>query len=202
MDKKELIAQRAAKEIFDGALVNLGFGIPVLISKYAKNAVLYGENGIIGYQAGTSKNPNIIDGGTNWAEVKKGTCFVDSATSFAIVRGGHLDITVLGALQVSEKGDLANWSMSFSGVGGVGGAVDMATCAKKVIVAMEHVDRNGNPKIVKSCTFPLTATECVDLIITDMAVIEVRNGKLWLKELLNGCTFEEVQNCTGTLISR
>jgi 3-oxoacid CoA-transferase B subunit len=199
VDKKHVIAERAAKEIPNGVWVNLGFGIPVLVAKYLKNRInlhLFGENGIVGYEFSDDiHDPNMIDGGTNWAKLGKHTCFMDSASAFGIARGGHLDISVLGGLQVSKDGDLANWHRGF-GIGGVGGGIDLATCANKVIVVMEHVDKDGNPKIVNKCTLPLTAPKCVDLIVTDMAVIEVTNDGLVIKELLNGCTLDEVQKLT------
>jgi 3-oxoacid CoA-transferase B subunit len=199
VDKKHLIARRAAKEIPNNAWVNLGFGMPVIVAKYLQNRHglhLFGENGIVGYEFSEDiRDPNMIDGGTNWAKLGKNTCYMDSASAFGIVRGGHLDISVLGGLQVSKNGDLANWYRG-SGIGGVGGGVDMATCANKVIVVMEHVDKEGNPKIVNKCTLPLTAPRCVDLIVTDMAVIEISDGELTIKELLNGHTFDEVQKLT------
>jgi 3-oxoacid CoA-transferase B subunit len=196
VDSRELIAKRAAKELFDGAVVNLGFGIPVLVAKYIdKRVILFGENGIIGYGFGDTRDLELIDGGTNWASLKPGISFVDSATAFGIVRGGHVDIAILGALQVSEAGDLANWSFG-NGVGGVGGAVDMAVGARKVVAVMEHVNKSGKSKVVKKCSFPITAARCVNLVVTDMAVIAVAGDGMVVIELLDGHSFEDVQKVT------
>jgi 3-oxoacid CoA-transferase B subunit len=196
VDSRELIAKRAAKELFDGAVVNLGFGIPVLVAKYIdKRVILFGENGIIGYGFGDTRDLELIDGGTNWASLKPGISFADSATAFGIVRGGHVDIAILGALQVSEAGDLANWSFG-NGVGGVGGAVDMAVGARKVIAVMEHVNKSGKSKVVKKCSFPITAARCVNLVVTDMAVIAVAGDGMVVIELLDGHSFEDVQKVT------
>ena len=196
MDDKEMIARRIAKEIPPGSLLNLGRGIPQLVSKYAKDIVLYGENGIIGYGAADYIDVDLIDGGCNFAAPVAGMCFVDSATSFAIARGRHLDFTVMGALQVSGRGDLANWSRTLDEVGGIGGGMDMAVGAKKVIIAMKHTASDGTPKIVKKCSMPLTAVRCVNLIVTEVAVIEVTGRGLVLREILNGMKFDEVQRIT------
>lgn len=199
MDIKEIIAERAAQEIPDNVIVNFGFGLPVLIPKYiiSRNVTLYGENGILGYGPPTDlRDPNLIDGGTNWASPKLGMCFLDSAQSFGIVRGGHLDISFLGGLQVSERGDLANWNRG-RGNAGVGGGVDMASCAKKVIVVMEHMDKKGNPKIVKECSYPLTAPSCVDLIVTEMGVFEVTEKGIRIVEIAERVRIEEMIKRTG-----
>ncbi len=196
MDEKNIIARRIAKEIPPGSLVNLGRGIPQLVSKYARNIVLYGENGILGYTSGDYIDVDLIDGGCNFAAPISGMSFVDSATSFAIARGGHLDFTVMGALQVSGKGDLANWSRTLDEVGGIGGGMDMAVGARKVIIAMKHTASDGTPKIVNRCSMPLTAVRCVDLIVTEAAVMEVTRKGLVLREILNGMTFDEVQKIT------
>lgn len=196
MDKKEIIARRIAEEMPTGSLVNLGRGIPQLVSKYVKSSILYGENGIIGYGFGDHIDVDLIDGGCNFAAPAAGMSFVDAATGFAIVRGGHLDISVLGALQVSEDGDLANWIRSPREVGGIGGGMDLVVGAKKVIVAMTHVAADGTPKIVKKCSMPLTGSRCVDLIVTDVAVIEVTGKGLVLREIMNGMKFADVQRMT------
>ena len=196
---KESIARRAAREIFAKSIVNFGFGIPTLIAKYViiDDVIFYGENGIVGYGPPTEvKDYNLIDGGTNWAGSKQGMCFLDSAQSFGIVRGGHLDISFLGGLQVSEKGDLANWSRG-KGNAGIGGGCCMATCAKKVIVVMEHTDKQGSPKIVKNCFFPLTAPKCVDVIVTEMGVFDVVEGGIKIRELADKIRIEDVIKKTG-----
>jgi len=196
---KERIARRAAQEIVEGSVVNFGFGIPTLIAKYViiDDVTFYGENGILGYGPPTDlKDPNLIDGGTNWAGSKLGMCFLDSAQSFGIVRGGHLDISFLGGLQVSGKGDLANWSRG-KGNAGIGGGCCMATCAKKVIVVMEHVDKQGNSRIVEKCTFPLTSPKCVDVIVTDMGVFDVVEKGLKIRELAEKIRIEDVIKKTG-----
>lgn len=196
MDEKNIIARRIAREIPPGSLVNLGRGIPQLVSKYARDIVLYGENGILGYASGDYIDVDLIDGGCNFAAPCSGMSFVDSATSFAIARGGHLDFTVMGALQVSGKGDLANWSRTLDEVGGIGGGMDMAVGARTVIIAMKHTASDGTPKILKRCTMPLTAVRCVNLIVTDVAVMEVTRQGLVLREVLNGMTFDQVQGIT------
>ena len=196
MDRRERIAQRIARELSAGTLVNLGRGIPQLVSKYAKDIILYGENGIIGYEFGDRVDVDLIDGGCNFASPGVGMCFVDSATSLAIARGNHVDFSVLGGMQVSEKGDLANWTRSLDEIGGVGGGMDMAVGAKKVIVGMEHVTRDGRLKIVKQCSIPLTAVRCVSLIVTDIAVIEVLPEGLILREILDELGFDDVQRIT------
>ena len=199
MHVKEIIARRAAQEITESSTINFGFGIPTLIAKYVTIAdvIFYGENGILGYGPPTDlKDPNLIDGGTNWAGPKLGMCFLDSAQSFGIVRGGHLDISFLGGLQVSERGDLANWSRGKGSVG-IGGGCCMATCAKKVIVVMEHVDKQGNPKIVQKCTFPLTSPNCVKVIITEMGVFDVIEKGIQIRELAEKIRIEEVIKKTG-----
>ena len=203
MDERDIIARRIAQEIPPGSLVNLGRGIPQLVSKYAKDIVLYGENGTIGYGFGDYIDVDLIDGGCNFAAPIAGMSFVDSATSFAIARGGHLDFTVMGALQVSENGDLANWTRSLQEVGGIGGGMDMAVGARNVIIAIKHVTSEGRPKIVKRCSMPLTGIRCVNLIVTDVAVIEVTNRGLVLREILNGMKFDDVQRITEpTLIDQ
>ena len=199
MNIDDKIAMVAAKNIPPRSVVNLGFGLPILVAKYAKDVTLYGENGIIGYGTDDgTKDVCLTDGGTNWASRKNGMCFIDSATSFAIARGGHLDVSILGAIQVSENGDLASWSFG-NGVGGIGGAADMSYGAKKLIAVMKHTDKNGHPKIVKKCIYPLTAIKCVNLIVTDMAVIEV-NDELCVIELCNGYTFDDIQKKTGVVL--
>jgi 3-oxoacid CoA-transferase B subunit len=197
------IALRVAKEFRDGMIVNLGVGIPTLCSNLIaveKEIIFHSENGILGFgeiiEDRELADPNLINAGGQPVARKPGMAIFAHDESFAIVRGGHLDITVLGAYQVSERGDLANYMMPGKKVGNLGGAQDLATCAKRVIVAMTHTDRKGRPKIVKECSEPVTARECVDLIVTDIAVIEVTKQGLHLTEIVPGWTPEEVQRLT------
>jgi len=201
---EQTIALRVAKELQDGWYVNLGFGIPTLVSNFTPEdrAILFlAENGLLGYGSiASAEEANEMD----WCYVNAGAqpvlpapgmAIFDYGEAFDMIRGGHLDLTVLGGLQVSQKGDLANWRLpTYKGKGGtIGGAMDLAACAKRVFVAMTHTERDGKPKIVKECTYGLTAKECVDLIITDLAVIEVTGDGLVLKEIAPGWRVEEVQ---------
>ncbi len=204
---RELIAMRAAKELFEGAVVNLGIGIPTLVSGFVPEGltiVFQTENGALGF--GPLVGPedfarladvDLVNAGGQYLIPVPGMCFFASLESFAMIRGGHIDITILGAIEVSESGDLANWMIPQRGVGNIGGGMDLAFNAKKVIVTMEHVAKDGRPKIVKKCLAPLTAPGCVDLIITDIAVIEVAAEGLALKEIVSGWTLDEVQALTG-----
>ena len=199
---REIIAMRVAREFEDGNVVNLGLGIPTLCSQFVPegNSVIYhAENGILNYGPMAEEGEEDVDltnaGGQFLAWVP-GMAFFDSADSFGMIRGGHIDVSVLGALQVSEKGDLANWMLPQRGIGNVGGAMDLASAAKRTIVAMEHVYKKGSPKIVQECTFPLTGTRCVSLIVTDIAVIEIKEEGLLLKEVAPGWTIEEIQDET------
>jgi acyl CoA:acetate/3-ketoacid CoA transferase beta subunit len=190
---REQIAQRAARELNDGAYVNLGWGIPNLIADYLpKDLTVYfhSENGILGM--GRRAKPG------------EEASFFHQADAHLMSRGGHLDVAVLGGFQVSEKGDLANWKIPGSkGSGGIGGAMDIAAGAKKLIVCMEHNTKDGSPKIVKKCTYPLTGIECTDVVVTDLAVIDVTGEGLVLREVAPGWTAEEVQACTeAKLITR
>lgn len=200
---EEAMAMRAAREFQDGMLINLGAGIPSRCSSYVppdKEILLHAENGLIGFgdviTDPARADPNLMNAGGYPVAPKPGMAIVDHTESFAIIRGGHIDITVLGALEVSEKGDLANNTLPGKQVGSYGGAPDLAYNAKRVIVCMTHTTKDGNPKIVKECSTPLTAPACVDLIITDIAVIEVTNEGLVLKEVAPGWTPEEVQALT------
>ena len=200
---REVIAMRVAKELPDGAYVNLGIGIPTLVSSFLPegNVVSYhSESGILncGPLADEGQEDiDLINAGGQFLEPVPGMSFFSSADAFAMIRGGHVDVTVLGSHQVSAKGDLANWMLPQRGVGNVGGAMDLAVGARTVIVAMEHTDRDNQPKIVEECTFPITGKECVSLIITDLAVIECSKEGLVLKEVAPGWTPEEVQELTG-----
>ncbi|HJA99403.1 MAG TPA: 3-oxoacid CoA-transferase subunit B [Candidatus Alistipes avicola] len=204
MDKnqiREVIARRAALELKDGDVVNLGIGLPTLIPNYLSkdvHVVLQSENGVLGLgsqPAEGEEDPELIGAGGGYITLTPGASSFDSATSFGIIRGGHVDATILGALQVDEKGDLANWIIPGKLVPGMGGAMDLLVGARRVILAMEHTAK-GNPKIMKKCTLPLTAAGQVNLIITEMGVIEVTPKGLVLKEIHPEFTVEQVQAAT------
>jgi 3-oxoacid CoA-transferase subunit B len=201
---RELIALRVARELRDGMVVNLGIGLPTLVANFLPqdaDVILHAENGILGYGGIVTDesvfDQDLINAGGQPVTLIAGASFVDSASSFAMIRGGHVDVTVLGGLQVSAKGDLANWAVSGRVGGAIGGAMDLAAGAKRVIVAMEHTTRDGEPRILEECTYPLTATRCVDLIVTNLAVIEVTEDGLALREVAPGISMEEVQAATA-----
>ncbi len=199
---KEFIAKRVAKELKDGDVVNLGFGLPGLVPNYIpENVTVYfqAENGMAGAGKLTSDNidaPHVADATGNPAAVITGGCFFDSSTSFAIIRGGHLDVSVLGALQVSEKGDISNWIVPGKKVPGMGGAMDLVVGVKNVIVAMLHTQK-GEHKILKENTLPLTAAGCVKSIITEMGVMRIRPEGIVLEEYNPEYTLDEIQAATG-----
>jgi 3-oxoacid CoA-transferase B subunit len=207
---REQIAQRAALELPDGAYVNLGWGIPNLVAGYLPKGIIvyfHSENGILGM------GPRARPGEEDFDQVDAmkvpvtlipGASFFHQADAHLMTRGGHIDVALLGAFQVSEKGDLSNWKIpGAKGPGGIGGAMDIASGAKTLIVCMEHTTKDGAPKIVKECTYPLTALACVDTIVTDLAVIDVKPEGLLLREVAPGWTAEEVQELTGAqLIAR
>lgn len=201
MDIKTIIAKRVAREFKDGNLVNLGIGLPTLVANYVPediNVIFQSENGFIGLGPAPEADkidPAITNAGGIPVTIKAGGAFFDSATSFGIIRGGHVDFTVLGALQVDEKGNIANYMIPGKMVPGMGGAMDLLSGAKKVIVAMEHTAK-GSIKILKSCSLPLTAINAVDLIVTEMGVIEVTEKGLVLKEINPEYTVEQVQALT------
>src|SRR6266446_4903049 len=201
---REQIAQRAALELPDGAYVNLGWGIPNLIADYLPKGItvyFHSENGILGM--GRRAKPgeedfDLVDAMKVPVTLTPGASFFHQADAHLMTRGGHIDVAVLGGFQVSEKGDLANWKIpGAKGSGGIGGAMDIAAGAKTLIVCMEHATKDGAPKIVKQCMYPLTALECVDTIVTDLAVIDVKPEGLLLREVARGWTVEEVQALTG-----
>ena len=199
---RELIALRAARELEPGWVVNLGIGLPTLVAGFVEpcdNILFQAENGILGY-SGISESDfdsDLINAGGQPVDLVPGASFFDTADSFAMIRGGHIDAAVLGGLQVSAQGDLANWYVPARGGGSVGGAMDLAVGARKLIVAMAHVTREGEPRIVEACDYPLTAESCVDVIITDLAVIDVTESGLILRERAPGIAAAAVEEWTS-----
>jgi 3-oxoacid CoA-transferase subunit B len=197
------IVLRAAREFPDGSVVNLGYGMPGLCANLipeGRTVFFQSENGVLGYGSLASdaeKDYELINASDQPVTPLPGMCFFDSAASFDMIRGGHVDIVVLGAYQVSEKGDLANWALPGRGLGNIGGSMDLASGAKTVVVVMTHTTKDGRPKIVKECALPITARECVKLIVTDIAVIQVTGDGLVLKEAVPGWMAEEIQALTG-----
>ncbi|GAA4532576.1 CoA transferase subunit B [Chelativorans composti] len=197
------IAWRVAQDIPDGAYVNLGIGFPEMVAKYqpaGREVIYHTENGILNF--GPSPAPgeedwDLINAGKKAVTLKPGASFFHHADSFAMVRGGHLDIAVLGAFQVSQRGDLANWRIGSKGVPAVGGAMDLVHGAKQVFVITEHVTKTGEPKLVDTCTFPLTGVECVTRVYTSHAVIDIVDKRFVLREKLPSITLEELQAITG-----
>jgi acetate CoA/acetoacetate CoA-transferase beta subunit len=200
-DAKNIIARRIARELHDGDVVNLGIGLPTLVANYLPEGVditLQSENGVLGVDAAPEQgkeDPDMINAGGKHITIRKGASFFDSATSFLIIRGGHVDAAVLGALEVDEKGNLASHMVPGKMVSGMGGAMDLATGAKNIIIGMIH-SNSGKPKILKKLTLPITAVGVVKLIVTEMAVIEVTPKGLLLKEVAEGTTVEQVKATT------
>ncbi len=207
MDKqrleREVVAMRVAKELHDGSYVNLGIGIPTLVSGFVdeESVVFYhSESGVLNCGPLADEGDediDLINAGGQFLQPVPGMVFFSTVDGFAMIRGGHVDVTVLGAHQVSARGDLANWMLPERGVGNIGGAMDLAAGAKQVIVAMEHTDRHNHSKIVEECDYPITGKACVSLIVTDLAVMQPTEQGLVLKEVAPGWTPEEVQELTG-----
>jgi len=204
---KNGIAKRIARELKDGYYVNLGIGIPTLVANFipeGMEVILQSENGLLGigpFPTNAELDPDLINAGKQTVTAIPGAAFFDSASSFAMIRGGHIDLTVLGAFEVSEKGDIASWKVPGKLIKGMGGAMDLVASAKNIIVAMQHTDKEGNSKLLKTCTLPLTGVNCVKRIVTDLAVIDVVEGGFKLIERAPGVTVEEIKKATeGKLI--
>ena len=202
---KNQIAKYAIKFLKSNSIINLGIGIPSLCAQYIKDQtiLLHAENGVYGFNKFANAkniNPNYMDAGGNFLEINKNMVFFDSVESFNLIRGGHINTTILGAFQVSKNGDIANWMIPKRGIGSIGGAMDLCANTKEVIVVMEHTTKFNEPKIVEKCEFPLTALNCVSKIVTDVGVFELRNGSMILKECAPGWDVLSIQKITGVKV--